>query len=111
MDNEMNGSATASVNAGELNATGQHLLSNLKDGPSLGYSTADPLKGPQLLPEININKAPVAQAWIEVEQEESDRASNEEFNKHEDRHSSKDDHDDHHHQDDEGNNEEEQDDE
>ena len=82
IDNEMSGSASASVNGGELNATGQHLLSNHKDGPSSGYSTADPLKGAhRLLPEINTDKAPVAQAWKEAEQEESDRASNDELNK------------------------------
>lgn len=59
------------------------MLSNHKDGPSSGYSTADPLKGAHVLPDINTDKATVAQAWKEAEQqqEESDRASNDELNK------------------------------
>ena len=53
-----------------MNATGQNLLSNGKDGPSPQYQTNDPAKH-SMLPEINIDKVPAAKGWKELDAQQN----------------------------------------
>ena len=70
LDNDIHGSSSLSGLNHDLNATGQNLLSNGKDGPSSSYQTNEPSKH-TLLPEINIDKMPAAKGWNELDAQQN----------------------------------------